>query len=473
VDYATAWTTPAAGGGGVTIGAAAPSSPSPGQLWWRNDPDGNLFIYYNDGNTSQWVPAVPTSTQWAVSGAALTPADPAKAVYIPGPTTGDYAAIRVGTRTAKGRIIADSANSHLRISMNDALGAGGWTQDDVTRPSWGAGFFCETGFDMFAVSRSAPGGAFLTDLLQISAAGELFLPSTGSLLKLGSGTVKSRHMEVGAGDFQWRINAGSVVDDASKPAWAMRLSSTADDFSIFRAAAGAGVTFSQLLALSGGGTLTVLASPLVLGSTASTGYPVYYGPRCEIISGTSAVGANATTNFDIYNNVPGTLNYDQSVAGYLLRLGVGPANDWVNIYRRPPASSSFSQQLWTVDSLGNMAIMGPTATKASGTTWANPSDIRIKKNITPYMAGLKEILELRPIQFEHNGFADTEDGRVCWGYLADDVAKVMPECVSVHTKQLANKETIDLKLLDTSNISLALVNAVRTLASRVSLLEMQ
>ncbi|HEY7034686.1 MAG TPA: hypothetical protein VH482_25330 [Thermomicrobiales bacterium] len=41
----------------VAIGATAPVSPVPGTLWWRTT-DGNLYIFYNDGTTAQWVPAV-------------------------------------------------------------------------------------------------------------------------------------------------------------------------------------------------------------------------------------------------------------------------------------------------------------------------------------------------------------------------------------------------------------------------------
>lgn len=44
------------GGGGTTISATPPSSPSPGNLWWDSDV-GSLKIFYNDGNTSQWVDA--------------------------------------------------------------------------------------------------------------------------------------------------------------------------------------------------------------------------------------------------------------------------------------------------------------------------------------------------------------------------------------------------------------------------------
>jgi hypothetical protein len=41
----------------VPIDINPPLNPVQGQLWWRNDPDANLFIFYFDGNSSQWVPA--------------------------------------------------------------------------------------------------------------------------------------------------------------------------------------------------------------------------------------------------------------------------------------------------------------------------------------------------------------------------------------------------------------------------------
>src|SRR5215475_9254876 len=37
---------------------------------------------------------------------------------------------------------------------------------------------------------------------------------------------------------------------------------------------------------------------------------------------------------------------------------------------------------------GNLTITGNTATKATGTTWSNPSDPRLKQDVAPYAAGL-------------------------------------------------------------------------------------
>lgn len=38
----------------VSVSDTAPGSPTASQLWW-NSANGNLYIYYNDGTSSQWV----------------------------------------------------------------------------------------------------------------------------------------------------------------------------------------------------------------------------------------------------------------------------------------------------------------------------------------------------------------------------------------------------------------------------------
>jgi hypothetical protein len=49
---------PPAGGGGasITVGDIAPTNPVIGSLWW-NSAGGQLYVWYNDGSSSQWVPA--------------------------------------------------------------------------------------------------------------------------------------------------------------------------------------------------------------------------------------------------------------------------------------------------------------------------------------------------------------------------------------------------------------------------------
>ena len=39
---------------GLDIATGPPSNPTAGDLWWDSD-DGDLHVYYNDGDSSQWV----------------------------------------------------------------------------------------------------------------------------------------------------------------------------------------------------------------------------------------------------------------------------------------------------------------------------------------------------------------------------------------------------------------------------------
>ena len=51
----------ASGGASISVGDTPPASPTAGALWW-NSVLGTMFIYYNDGNSTQWVPAAPAAS---------------------------------------------------------------------------------------------------------------------------------------------------------------------------------------------------------------------------------------------------------------------------------------------------------------------------------------------------------------------------------------------------------------------------
>jgi hypothetical protein len=54
------WLNYGVGMNNAIIASAPPANPVAGQLWWSPDL-GQLFIYYNDGNSTQWVPASPNA----------------------------------------------------------------------------------------------------------------------------------------------------------------------------------------------------------------------------------------------------------------------------------------------------------------------------------------------------------------------------------------------------------------------------
>ena len=67
------WRAASSGGGSsVTVSDTAPSSPASGDLWYYTV-TGELFIYYNDGDSSQWVTTAPAdNVPSALSAASLT-----------------------------------------------------------------------------------------------------------------------------------------------------------------------------------------------------------------------------------------------------------------------------------------------------------------------------------------------------------------------------------------------------------------
>ena len=67
-DPALASWGPIGGGGGVTVSATAPTSPAPenGDLWW-DSLNGELYVYYVDGTSSQWVAAAGPSVTVAAT----------------------------------------------------------------------------------------------------------------------------------------------------------------------------------------------------------------------------------------------------------------------------------------------------------------------------------------------------------------------------------------------------------------------
>jgi hypothetical protein len=370
-----AWVT---AGGPTSIGPTTPTNPQPGQLWWRNDPDGNLYISYNDGNSTQWVPAVPSSApQWAVSGSTLTPVDATKSVAVPGDATSG-AVVTGGRRTAKGRIVSHPSNDAVHFCFNRTVVD---PADDATLPTWSA-VMGGGGADSFRVLRSAAGASPLSAsavLLTLDNAGQLTLPTNGAnnAVIFGSRTVKNR---------------------------------------------------------------------LVGTATADTVYLTINAARTPADTWTQD---------------------DAAKASWLLLSSADPAGQFL-ILRMAPGGAASPVTLLTLDNAGNLTITGATATKASGTTWSNPSDIRLKRDIAPYAHGLADILQLEPISYT----LKATDQQTC-GLDAEKVRAVFPECVGTTRMKLQpeDEEDTEVLTLDIHPILIALINANKELATRVAALE--
>ena len=133
----------------VTIADAPPGTAASGALWWESD-SGRLKIYYNDGSSSQWVDANPTSISYDppmggdLSGVASNAQIAANAVG-----SAEIADNTVGvselnvTDGTNGQALMTDGSGTMTFGDVDSLpaqtsNAGKFLTTDGTDPSWGA-----------------------------------------------------------------------------------------------------------------------------------------------------------------------------------------------------------------------------------------------------------------------------------------------------------------------------------------------
>jgi hypothetical protein len=244
--------------------------------------------------------------------------------------------------------------------------------------------------------------------------------------------------------------------------------SDSDNLSIGRQPAGG--AYGDLLRLDATGLLNLLGDLAgTVGSAVVLGAGIAKGRVLTNVGAPAVLGLTANRNW-----LSGNAQDDASKPSWGLLLG---SSDNLLI-QRSPAGSTTQTALLSLDNTGsvfttganaNLTIGGAVAIKASGTAWANPSDRRLKDEIEDYATGLAAILQLQPRTFVYNGKGGSTAGMRGYGFIADEVAPIMPETVSTRAGKLdaADEEETDIQTLDQSNLILALVNAVKELAARV------
>jgi hypothetical protein len=119
----------------------------------------------------------------------------------------------------------------------------------------------------------------------------------------------------------------------------------------------------------------------------------------------------------------------------------------------------------TINSSGNLNISGSDATKASGTTWINPSDRRLKDNIVNYTKGLNELVQIQPKSFTFNGKGGSTAGLNAIGIIADEIESILPTTVKKRLIKLnpEDVEQTEVKYFDSSELTWVLINAIKEL----------
>lgn len=130
-------------------------------------------------------------------------------------------------------------------------------------------------------------------------------------------------------------------------------------------------------------------------------------------------------------------------------------------------NSTGSVNQFFIDNAGNLAIFGGVGTKASGTTWSNPSSRDIKEDIQPYDKGLQAVLALKPVTYKFRKDSGLPQEGTHIGLVHDQTGH-MPE---MHTTAViggtADKPGREVDALDCSAITFALCNAIKELKAEI------
>ena len=200
--------------------------------------------------------------------------------------------------------------------------------------------------------------------------------------------------------------------------------------------------------------------------------------KLDIQSASASVQIKSTTATNsailkIENNSTAYIGNETSSANSLFLGTTAYATCLGNVGAYPVQLATNNNVRMTIDSSGSLILAGSTAQKASGTTWSNPSDIRIKKNIRDYEKGLDSLMQVRVREWEYNGKAGTVADTKSMGVVADEVQKILPDTVSTYKAKLnpQDEEDSDIKKFDATEITWLLVKAVQELSAKVTALE--
>jgi len=276
---------------------------------------------------------------------------------------------------------------------------------------------------------------------------------------LGSNLTKARFYEnntlaLAAANVSANLQPSGTQDDTTKSSWLLQLDPNADIMRAYRAPGGGAL--ATLLTVDNGGNLIMpgdaSGNAIAVGQqTAKTrlfSYPTIPITYLSINAKLTGSGGSAGWAYD-----------DATKSSWAMQMRTDSDN--VIVTRFAPGSTA-GQNLLTLDNAGNLLITGTVGQKASGTTWQNPSDLRLKTNVRPYARGLADILKLEPIHYTLKA-SNTE---TC-GFDAATVKDIFPECVGTTRMKLDPDDADETEVLtfDMHAVLVALVNAVKELAA--------
>tara|TARA_R110002012_G_scaffold30474_1_gene92394 strand:- start:93 stop:1859 length:1767 start_codon:yes stop_codon:yes gene_type:complete len=161
-----------------------------------------------------------------------------------------------------------------------------------------------------------------------------------------------------------------------------------------------------------------------------------YAPRIEFLGGSNTAGSNAHEN-------AGIGYYDNSGTGTMLFFGNRGAMNWT--------FKDDGDSLFHMDSGGTFHANADVIAYSSTTS----SDKRLKENIKPIPYGLKEVLQMNPVEYD---WKEKRNKAHDIGVIAQEIEEIIPEIVQ-ENKDLNSDKTF--KGVDYGKMVAVLIKAVQ------------
>ena len=214
-----------------------------------------------------------------------------------------------------------------------------------------------------------------------------------------------------------------------------------------------------------GTSFTKASIGLMLNSNNTDGPSINFGKSRGTVVGSNTVVQNG--------DLLGLINFGgadgtDSAAGARISCSVDgtPGNNDMPgrlVFQTTPDGTASPEERMRINASGSLILAGSTAQKASGTTWSNPSDTRLKDNKQNYTKGLEELLQINVKTWEWNGKAGTTEGTTGIGVIADEIEVLLPNTVDTYKAKLNidDTEETDVKRFDATEITWLLLNSIK------------
>jgi len=425
---------------GAVINPTAPASPNVGELWF--DSTGlQTYVWYNDGNSTQWVPVI---NQGVLSGSFAPLTNPASG-------QNNYAPLANPTFTGTVTIPAGASISGFAPLASPAFtgtptvgGSNVLTASSVTSTAIAGDVTGTLAASTVARLQGRTMASTAPTTNQVLAwSGSQWAPATPS----GGGLPVNNPAFTGIMSFGGTTGSTGPMQLQLSPTASQWIGGTSPFPGAMNSqfVIGPVTTFGTAQANGAAGGLWGTGGGIVLSGNAVTSFGSWFATSTNTPVTASLVCVNITQNG-----------------------GAGPG---IFLYADTGITTSSNYIPTLVTQFTNTS---PYAYKPSGGSWGATSDIRVKRDIGVYTRGLEAVLQLRPITYYYNGKGGTPDDGVQYvGLVADDVESIMPEMVGEHADlhSAAGDKLEHLKTLDVSALTYALVNAVKELNTRLTKLE--